>query len=70
MAVIRIRELRNMSQKDLNEKLADIRKEVMSERAKIATGGLPDNPGKLAEMRKVIARIKTITVEKGYKIDE
>jgi len=70
MAIIRKRDIREMPQKEMVEKLREIRQEVMSERAKISSGGLPDNPGKLAELRKVIARIKTIAGERGYNIDE
>ena len=41
---------------------------ITSQNAKLAAGGMADNPGKLAEMKKVFARIKTIAKEKNYKI--
>ena len=67
MAVLRTRELKTMSEKELRQKLDEMEKEIKSQRAKIAAGGLADNPGKLSEMRKVVARIKTIAKEKKYK---
>ncbi len=64
MAVIRTNDLRTLSEKELDKKLVEMRKEITSQRAKIAAGGTPDNPGKLAEMKKLVARIKTIAKEK------
>jgi len=68
MVVIRTSELRSLSEKELNSKLAEMDKEITSQNAKLAAGGMADNPGKLAEMKKVVARIKTISKEKNYNI--
>lgn len=70
MAILRNNEIKELSANDMKAKITELRREVMSERAKIASGGAPDNPGKLREIKKVIARILTIAGEKGYKIDE
>jgi large subunit ribosomal protein L29 len=69
MAVLRKNELRDMGAAEMREKVQELYSEIMSERAKISSGGLPDNPGKLNSMKKAIARIKTIAGEKGYKLD-
>lgn len=69
MPVLRKNEVRDMSGAELKDKINDMQEELMSERAKIASGGLPDNPGKLRELKKSIARIKTMAREKGYRID-
>lgn len=70
MAIIRNSELRALGEKEMNEKLAEISKEITGQSAKLAAGGIADNPGKLSEMKKVIARIKTIAQEKKYKLNE
>jgi large subunit ribosomal protein L29 len=70
MAVIRNDELRSLSEKELNEKLTEFGAEIRNQKAKTSAGGLADNPGKLSEMKKVVARIKTIAKEKNYKINE
>ena len=69
MVILRNVEIREAPEKDLKEKLRGLRQELMSERAKLASGGLPDNAGKLSEIRKTIARIYTISKEKGYNLN-
>jgi large subunit ribosomal protein L29 len=68
VAVVRKNELKELAEAELREKLNELRQELMSQNAKIASGGLPDNPGKLGEIKRTIARIYTIAGEKGYKI--
>ncbi len=63
MAVLRAREIREMSEEELEKKLNDLRLELMKERAKITIGGVPENPGRVKEIRKAIARILTIKRE-------
>lgn len=52
-----------MDKRELDEKLADLKKEIVEERGQIETGGFADNPGRLGEIKKTIARIKTIQNE-------
>jgi len=68
MVVIRTSELRTLTEKEIRKKLAEMEKEITGQNAKLAAGGMADNPGKLAEMKKVVARIKTIAKEKNYNI--
>lgn len=63
MAILTSTEIRNMDKRELNEKLADLKKEIVEERGQIETGGFADNPGRLGEIKKTIARIKTIQNE-------
>jgi ribosomal protein L29 len=46
-----------------------MRKELLTEYTKLSAGGVAENAGKLSEMKKTIARIKTIGGIKGYKIN-
>jgi large subunit ribosomal protein L29 len=63
MSIFRIEEIRRMSEKERNEELESLTKELLHERGIIATGGSPDNPGRVGEIRRTIARIKTVLGE-------
>ncbi|ABR56966.1 50S ribosomal protein L29 [Methanococcus aeolicus] len=64
MAILRASEIREMSASELNDKLVEIKKELMKENSNKATGGAPSNPGKVKELKRTVARIKTIMNEK------
>jgi len=63
MTLFRIDEIRKMSASERNDELESLLKDLMRERGVIATGGSPDNPGRVGEIRKTIARIKTVQRE-------
>ena len=56
-------EIRKMSAQDLEAKLADLKKDLFFLRMQHATNQL-DNPLKLAETKRDIARVKTVIREK------
>ena len=56
-------EIRKMSVSDLEAKLADLKKDLFQLRLQHATNQL-DNPLKIAETKRDIARIKTVIREK------
>ncbi len=58
-----IKELRELDNAQLNEKLAESRQELFSLRFKHATAQL-ENTGKLGDVKKTIARILTIQRER------
>jgi large subunit ribosomal protein L29 len=60
MAIIKKDELKQMSEQDLNEKLKSLQEELVKINAQIAMGTLPQNPGKIKEIKRTIARIKTL----------
>lgn len=64
MAILKADEAREMNEKELKEKLNDLQKEIIEEKGQIEIGGFADNPGRIGEMKKTIARIKTILNEK------
>jgi large subunit ribosomal protein L29 len=64
MAIIRVKELRELSDAELEKKLKELRGELMRARTQIASGAPPDNPGRIRELRKTIARILTILRER------
>lgn len=65
MAILRTEKIREMGDEELREKLADLQKELVEERGQIEVGGFADNPGRIGEMKKTIAKIKTILNERG-----
>ncbi|MFB6209778.1 MAG: 50S ribosomal protein L29 [Candidatus Nanohaloarchaea archaeon] len=63
MAILTADEIRDMNEPDLKEKMNDLKKEIVEERGQIETGGFAENPGRIGEMKKTIARIKTVLNE-------
>ncbi len=60
MAIIRKNELKAMKKEQLKEKLVVLRNELMKLRSQVATRTRPENPGRIRELRRTIARIHTI----------
>ena len=63
MAILRIDEIRTMNDNERLEELDKLKLELIRERAIASAGGAPENPGRIKEIRKTIARIKTIQKE-------
>ena len=57
---MKFKELKSMPVAELKDKLAQLKLELTKERAQIATGTVPKNPGKVKVTRKTIARIETL----------
>ena len=57
-------ELRKMSEADLDAKLVDLKKELFNLRFQHAINQL-DNPHKIADVKKDIARVMTVLSEKN-----
>ena len=63
MAIVKAKEVRAMTDDKLQKQLADLKNELLKERAITSTGGAPENPGRIRELRHTIARILTIQKE-------
>ncbi len=63
MAVLRASEARKMQQKDASKKLIELRLELAKTRGNISMGASAQSPGRIREIRRAIARIKTIESE-------
>ncbi len=63
MAIVKAKEIRGMSDDQVQKQLKDLKNELLKERAITATGGAPENPGRIRELRRTIARILTIQKE-------
>ena len=58
------KELKIMSELDLENKLVELKKELMKINSQIAIGTLPKSPGKIKYMKRTIAKILTIRQQK------
>jgi len=56
-------ELRKMSTEELNKKIAEYKEELFNLRFSQATGNL-EKPSRIKELRKLVARMKTIIRER------
>jgi len=63
MSIFRMEDIRRMSEKERKEELESLIKDLFRARGIIATGGSPENPGRVGEIRRTIARIKTVQGE-------
>ena len=59
-----------MSTEELNERLQELRTELATERGAIASGTKAENPGRIKELRRTIARILTVLQERKTKKPE
>ncbi len=57
---MKFKELQNMNSSDLVAKLEEIQTELMKQNAQIATGTTPKSPGQVKQMKKTIAKIRSI----------
>ncbi len=63
MAILRAEEVRKMNANEQQDELDKLKLELIRERAVASAGGAPENPGRVKEIRRTIARIKTIQKE-------
>ena len=63
---MKVNEIREMNAEELNQKLASLNEEHFNLRFQLATGQL-ENPMRIKEVKKTIARIKTIQRENELK---
>lgn len=61
---MRAKELKAMSKPELENKILELKKELMKINSQIAAGTVPKNPGKIKEMKRAVAKILTIKHEK------
>ncbi len=59
----KIKEIRELSDADLNKEIDSLKEELFNLRFQQATG-LLENPARMKEIRKTIARIKTVLAER------
>ena len=70
MAKIKKKELRMLSNDELNSRLDELRRELMKFNTEVSTGTVIKNPGQIKQIKKTIARILTILKEKPKEVKQ
>lgn len=67
MAVLKLKQIREMKEEEIEKKLSELRLELLKELGNVKMGRPIKNPGKIKELRKAIARILTLKRERKGK---
>jgi large subunit ribosomal protein L29 len=70
MAILRNKEIREMSSEQRTEKINEFRTELARLKTMVAAGGAVDNPTQIRQIRKTIARLLTIESEQQKGINQ
>ena len=70
MAILRLKDIREMSSDKRKEKIEELRTELARLKTMVAAGGSIDNPAQISLIRKTIARILTIETEEKMGIEQ
>jgi len=65
VTLLRMRELRGLSDEDLRRKIADAENDLLRERGVAAMGGAPPSPGRMRALRTNVARALTVLRERA-----
>ena len=57
MAIIKKNELKKLDKQSIENKLIDLKKELMKLNTQVSTGTLPENPGRIKEIKRTIAKM-------------
>jgi large subunit ribosomal protein L29 len=63
MPILRLKDIRDMSSDERKKKINEFRTELSSLRTMVEAGGTINNPARIREIRKTIARLLTIEAE-------
>lgn len=67
MPIVRMKEIREMTSEQRQQKLEEIRTELSKMRTLINAGGSVENPGRVRALRKSIAQLRTVMNEESVK---
>ena len=59
MAIFRAKEVHQLSDVELDENIQKLRMELLQKYGKVSAGGAAENPGRIREVRRTIARMLT-----------
>ncbi|HEV2519582.1 MAG TPA: 50S ribosomal protein L29 [Thermoplasmata archaeon] len=65
MSLLRMKELRSLSDEDLARRIAEIENDLLRERGIAAMGGAPPSPGRMRALRTNVARALTVRSERA-----
>jgi large subunit ribosomal protein L29 len=65
MTLLRMKELRELTDDDLRRRIADAENDLLRERGVAAMGGAPPSPGRMRALRTNVARSLTVLSERS-----
>ncbi|HTZ61162.1 MAG TPA: 50S ribosomal protein L29 [Thermoplasmata archaeon] len=65
MTLLRMKELRELSDADLRRRISDAENDLLRERGVAAMGGAPPSPGRMRALRTNVARALTVLNERS-----
>ena len=65
MTILHSKEIRDMTPAEREVELEQLETELLNALSVKAAGGMPENPSRIKELRRTIARMKTIQREEG-----
>ena len=65
MAILKKTELKQLNKKTAEEKLNELRKELMKANSQVSMGTMPENPGRIREIKRTIAKLIILIKEKN-----
>ncbi len=65
MTLLRMKELRELSDDDLKRRVSDAENDLLRERGVAAMGGAPPSPGRMRALRTNVARALTVLNERS-----
>lgn len=70
MPILRVKEIRDLSIEERKERLNELKTELRRSKTMIKAGGTIEDPARIREIRKTIARILTVEREKKRELQE
>jgi len=67
---MKAKEIRSIDKTTLNEKMLELKKELVKIKAQIAIGTTIKNPGQVKKMKRTLARMITIQKEKHKEVNK
>jgi len=67
MPILRVKDIRAMSSDDRKKNIVELRTELVRLKTMVKAGGAVENPGRIREIRRTIARILTVESEEKRK---
>jgi large subunit ribosomal protein L29 len=65
MTILHPEEIRDMTPAERDAELEQMETELLNAQSVKAAGGMPENPSRIKELQKTVARIRTIQREEG-----
>jgi large subunit ribosomal protein L29 len=70
VTLLRMKELRDLSDEDLQRRVAEAENDLLRERGTAAMGGAPPSPGRMRALRTNVARALTVLNERAARSRE